>query len=243
MKAAVQSRISKLSWKKVAYLLKSILVIGMLVLLYLQIFRKDNINDLTHAFISSLNWSNSWLLVLTILLVPMNWFMESYKWKTIVSSFSDTTLKESMKVILGGLSFGVLTPSRIGEYGGRFYMTEDEDRWKTLSATFVGSLSQNIITAMVGLAGASYLLYYSSVMHSYIATSIWYIASVAIIIGLLFYYNIGFIQHIVSFLPGKWAKLCDTHSNFLSLLDTRKLNRILIDFFISLSSSKHHFTF
>ena len=199
----------------------------MLVLLYYQVVRKDNINDLTQAFTSSLSWSNFWLLVLTILLVPVNWFLESYKWKTIVSSFSDTTLSKSIKVILGGLSFGVLTPSRIGEYGGRFYMTEDEDRWKTLSATFVGSLSQNIITALLGLAGASYLLYFSSVMNAYIATSIWYIASVAIVLGLLFYYNIGFIQHIVRFLPEKWAKLCDKHSNFLSLLDTGTLNRIL----------------
>ncbi|NNF33851.1 MAG: hypothetical protein HKN68_07065 [Saprospiraceae bacterium] len=228
MKATTQSHISNQSWKSIIFFLKTILVIGMLALLYYQIFNRDNINDLSRAFTSSLNWSNGWLLALTILLLPVNWLLESFKWKTIVSSFSDTSLRESIKVILGGLSFGILTPSRIGEYGGRFYMTEDEDRWKTISATFVGSLSQNIITALLGLAGASYLLYYSQVMTSFIATSIWYVASIAIIIGLLFYYNIGFIQHIVRFLPGKWARLCDTHSNFLSQLNPSILNKILL---------------
>ncbi len=216
------------TWKRISIAIKGLLVLGMATLLYFQVFKSGNLSDLSQAFSSSLSGSNIWLLILTIALVPANWIMESLKWKIIVSPFSKISLKDSMKVILGGLSFGILTPSRIGEYGGRFYMVEDDERWKTISATFVGSLSQNIITAILGLAGASYLLYYSQIMTPYIATSIWYVSSIAIVIGIVFYYNIGFVQHIVKFLPGKWAKLCDTHSNFLALLDSSILNRILI---------------
>ena len=214
--------------KLILVLFKTALCVGIIALLYYQIFRRENINDLLNEFFSALNWTNAWFLALTILLFPINWMLESLKWKVIVSTFSQISLFQSMKVILGGLSFGILTPSRIGEYGGRFYMVDDEDRWKTISATFVGSLSQNIVTALMGMVGASYLLYYSNVMNTIIATSIWYVASIAIVIGLVFYYNIGLVQLVVRFLPGKWATLFDTHSNFLTLLDSSILNKVFI---------------
>jgi uncharacterized membrane protein YbhN (UPF0104 family) len=228
MSTFYQTHNKSILWKWTIYGLKVLLVVGMLTLLYYQVISKDNVSDLKTAFISAIGKSNVWFLIISIVLVPLNWFLESAKWKTIISPFAKISIRESFKVILGGLSFGILTPSRIGEYGGRFYMMEDEDRWKTISATFVGSLSQNIITALLGLIGASYLLYYSQVMTTYIATSIWYVASVVIVIGLTFYYKIGLVQHIVQFLPGKWAQWCDKHSKFLALLDTTTLNKILL---------------
>ena len=228
MKAIIHFKNSKISWNRISIILKTFLVLGMLALLNFQIFSKGNLTDLSYAFNDSFSWANVWLLILTIVLVPVNWFLESVKWKTIISPFTNISFRQSYKVILGGLSFGILTPSRIGEYGGRFYMMEDKDRWKTISATFVGSLSQNLVTAILGLAGATYLLFSSSIINEYLATSIWYIASISIIIGALVYYRIGFIQNMVRFLPDKWAELLDQHSNFLTLLNVYILNKVLI---------------
>jgi hypothetical protein len=50
------------------------------------------------------------------------------------------------------------TPNRIGEFGGRVLYVHEGHRWKAVSLTIIGSLSQLIITLLGGAAGLFFLL-------------------------------------------------------------------------------------
>ena len=220
--------IANIAFRLFIPLMKLLLIIGIVLLIYFQVFRREDLGALFSSFIESFSNSNILLLLACLALLPLNWIIEAVKWRSIVQEFKEISIQESLKMVLGGLTFGLLTPSRIGEYGGRFYMMSKKHRWKTISATFIDSISQNIVTAIFGLFGAAYLLVYTPVMNTYIASSIFYISSVAIVLGLIIYYRIGYLQFLVRFLPSKWATICDLHSRFLRLIPSDRLTLILI---------------
>ncbi len=85
-----------------------------------------------------------------IFLAPINWLFESKKWKLLVSPFQQLAWKETAEAIMSGITLGVLTPSRLGEYGGRLLHIKEGNRGKALYAHFIGSLSQNIPILIFG---------------------------------------------------------------------------------------------
>lgn len=98
------------------------------------------------------------LLVLLISLVPLNWFLETKKW---ISLFQDTpiTLRHAFSNILMGTTLALVTPARVGEYGGRLIGIDDVDRSQALFATLVGSILQNAVNVIVGMVALLILLY------------------------------------------------------------------------------------
>ena len=223
------NQIISLSYSKVwPPLLKVGLVVGLLTLIYIQVFERNDIQDLMNVFTASWTAKSFLYLTATLILMPINWALEAIKWKKIVSGFRKLSFYESMQSILAGVSVGIITPARIGEYAGRFYMMEKEDRWKTIYSTFIGSLAQNIITGVIGIIGAAYLLNYSVVMNPYIASSLFFISSLGILLGLLVYFKIGMLQPIVNIIPIKRVvRLMDVHSQFLKEITPKLLNEVL----------------
>ena len=84
--------------------------------------------------------------------MPLNWLLESLKWQRL-SSYQGKriSLIRAIKVILVGQYFSVITPARIGDYGGRWLMSGEKGRKFAFSATFWSSLAQNFIGISFGL--------------------------------------------------------------------------------------------
>ena len=134
------------------------LVIGFLIAIYYQLRVRANWYDIRDSFIQSLGDINyAWLFVF-VLLVPLNWFLESMKWRVIMSTQYLFSFRKSFLVILSGLSLAVMTPNRIGEYGGRLLHIPPKYNWLSVVATFIGSVAQNIVTLIFGLFGIYYLM-------------------------------------------------------------------------------------
>ena len=97
--------------------------------------------------------SGAWKFLLVILLMGMNWLAEAYKWKILMAPVERVSLLRSFKAVIAGVAFGMGTPNRIGEFGGRaFYMSEGK-RGSALSLTVIGSLGQLLITLFFGSIG------------------------------------------------------------------------------------------
>ena len=143
----------KIPFKKVrSYLLKTTLFLVLGWILYVQIIEKNDLSQLLTQFKNSIRTTTGWIyLVFAILLVPLNWGLESKKWKVLVNNFQKFTLKESLLSVLSGVSLAIMTPGRIGEYGGRLIGIEKNNWSKALLANLISSLSQNIINIGVGL--------------------------------------------------------------------------------------------
>jgi len=81
--------------------------------------------------------------------LPINWGLESMKWRLALDAPNVTALT-SFFHILRGISMGIITPARIGEYAGRSVWLESSLRSKGTLATFLCSVSQNTIHLVLG---------------------------------------------------------------------------------------------
>jgi hypothetical protein len=83
----------------------------------------------------------------------MNWTIETVKWKLCIHKIQKISFATAFKAVLSGVSFSVSTPNRVGEYLGRVLYMDDGNRLKAISLTITGSISQLIITLVMGIGG------------------------------------------------------------------------------------------
>lgn len=129
-------------------------------------------------------------LVLCLLLAPVNWMLEVIKWKQLTSNFQRLSWKEASQSILAGISLGILTPARFGEYGGRLLHSSAGHRASTLYAHFIGSLSQNIPVFLFGSIAVAWYFSQYYMASTMIALSMAFVLLAAAVLMILL-----FIQH------------------------------------------------
>lgn len=136
--------------------IKVVIFIGLGVVLYHQVFKNQHFADVIKTFRESFQARKAHLLILTVLLMGVNWFIEAVKWKMLIDQLRYVSWLKVFKGILFGITFSLFTPNRIGEFGGRV-MAFKHNRLPALVATLVGSFSQ---VAMNLSLGATALMVY-----------------------------------------------------------------------------------
>jgi hypothetical protein len=106
----------------------------------------------------SFNTSEILLLVSCFILMIINWGLESKKWQLLVKSFHPLTYSKAYLSVLAGLSTGLLTPNRIGNFIGRLTFINYKDQNKAFINTVVGNLAQFVITLIFGSLCLIYIL-------------------------------------------------------------------------------------
>ena len=92
------------------------------------------------------------------ILMLLNWLIETWKWQMAVKKIQQISLFKAFKAILSGVSFSTTTPNRMGEYAGRVLFLDDGNRLRSISMTIVCSMSQLIITILMGCIGLAMLM-------------------------------------------------------------------------------------
>lgn len=87
-----------------------------IVVIYVLYQRLADVDILESA--KSVNF-NYFYIVLAILLMPLNWLMELLKWKIIVQAIVNVKNSILLHSLLAGISTGMITPNRIGNFIGR----------------------------------------------------------------------------------------------------------------------------
>ncbi|MEQ9166951.1 MAG: hypothetical protein RLO12_11885, partial [Fulvivirga sp.] len=105
--------------KQITVLLKVLIISIILIMLYFKLRDQQNLlQEMKALFIKGFT-ENRWLLLLVILLMPVNWFIEGLKWKIIAGKIVHLSKWQAFKGILSGLTIGFATPHGIGDYLGR----------------------------------------------------------------------------------------------------------------------------
>lgn len=89
--------------------------------------------------------------------MTLNWGMEAMKWQVLVKHIQPMSFFTAYKAVLAGQSFAMNTPNRIGEYLGRVLYIGEGNRLRAIVITFIGSISQLIVTIVLGCAGLWFL--------------------------------------------------------------------------------------
>lgn len=91
--------------------------------------------------------------------MPLNWCLETKKWTIPLNLKHFTHKKRALFYVLFGVTLGLFTPARIGEYGGRAYFLPKQIRLEASWSTLASSLAQNYINILFGLI--AYILLYA----------------------------------------------------------------------------------
>ncbi len=88
--------------------------------------------------------------VLFISLMLMNWSLEASKWKYLIRHTEKISFLTSVKATLAGLSFGLLTPNRLGNFVGKVLYLKPQNRIEGSLFAVYGNLAQMISTFLFG---------------------------------------------------------------------------------------------
>jgi hypothetical protein len=167
----------------------------------------------------------------------VNYGLEARKWQLLVKPLENFSMVKAFKAVMAGCSITMLTPNRIGEYGGRILFVQEPNRLRAISLTILGSISQLTVTVVMGTIGLVVLTFIPgkdtlafTFIPKLISNTLILVCIVSSILLLMFYLRIGWLIHLmekVKFLtkPLKYVRLLDQFSGkqllrilFLSLL-------------------------
>lgn len=106
----------------------------------------------------------SWLHIgfwIAVLLFFANWGIEAWKWRMQLSPLEKISFSTAFKSVMAGCSITMLTPNRIGEFGGRILYVQEQNRLRAITLTILGSISQFLVTVLVGTTGLVVMKYFS----------------------------------------------------------------------------------
>ena len=164
--------------------------------------------------------------------MAFNWITEAYKWKVLIKNLEHITLLKSLKAILAGVTVSIFTPNRIGEFAGRIFVLKRENRIPSIFSTITGSISQLIITVVIGIISSIILTlnYYNINFISVSNFKIFIILLFIITIIITYiYFNIKVLYKLISVIP-----YMKKFKKYLFILSSYKVTDLLYVLFISL---------
>ena len=141
------------SKKTIGLLLKIVIVIFAFFFLYQQFTSKRSIEEFDIDNILLQLQHNYLLIGIVILMMFLNWFLESLKWRFLISKIEKISILRSVTAVFSGITVSTFTPNRVGEYAGRVFCLEKADRIQGVLITVIGSMSQLLTTIVFGLIG------------------------------------------------------------------------------------------
>ncbi|MGE0087939.1 MAG: hypothetical protein AB7S50_00505 [Bacteroidales bacterium] len=117
-----------------------------------KIIRFEELTSFDYSIL--LNRPSSLLLIfLILLLMIINWSIETLKWQKLILSLQNIAFINSFKAVIAGVSIGLFTPNRVGEIGGRILFLEKGNRTAGAFASAIGSFAQFVATILMGIIG------------------------------------------------------------------------------------------
>ena len=222
------------------FLLAPVLFVWLSFSLYNQIKNQPNLEQSWLHIKENFYGDKLIYLILVVLLMFVNWTLETIKWKLLIQRIQSISFWKALKAITTGVSFSISTPNRIGEYFGRVLYMDEGNRLKAISLTIVGSISQLIITMLMGCIGLLILLpdLEFSELGSH-GDSIWirvsfYGALVVTMLLTIFYFRLSWLTKLLNKLPGirKYSYLIDALEELTATLLLQILSLSLIRFIV-----------
>ncbi len=190
------------------YILGPILFIWLTYSIYEQILRQPDLPKAWHSIIESLYTASSWRLYVVFVLMFVNWGLEARKWQLLVAHVQKISFFRSYRAIFTGQAIALNTVNGMGEYVGRVVYLEDGNRIRAISLSIIGSLSQIIVTMVLGLTGLFFVKYtILSDLHMLQGLSkFWlngfmYAMSLGTLIIVVFYFNLSWITKLLEKIP------------------------------------------
>jgi hypothetical protein len=129
------------------YWLKWLISVVFVVILYFRITDLHAIHfDIDHLLAE--HWE---LVLLSFLLVIVNWGLEALKWQILLRHSIPVQWFDALKYVLSGVTLGFITPGRTGEFAGRMILLPEGKRLQTIVLSMLGGIAQIIPIVLFGI--------------------------------------------------------------------------------------------
>jgi hypothetical protein len=197
--------------------LNALVKIGIIVLAAIFIWKRLSENKNLDDFLLIVRHLNLSRVITTLSLVAAlmftNWLTESFKWQLQLKNIAPISLWTSIQSVFCGLTVGIITPNRIGDYGTRVFFLRPRQRVYGLVAMATGALAQFIV--MTGMATVVICIF----LHRFTHIDPWVIVALGALLSTLFagllllYFNMDVIRLLMN-----KVKFLSRYEHFFSVL-------------------------
>jgi hypothetical protein len=114
--------------------------------------QKELTGNNVDLLVDALTNSTGLLMIITsVVLFPVNWGLEGYKWMLITSQIQKINYKTATRSVYAGICVGNLAPGRATEFLAKIHFFKPENRISITVLHFVNGLFQLSITVLFGL--------------------------------------------------------------------------------------------
>lgn len=171
------------------------------------------------------------LMAIILLLMPVNWLLEAYKWKALIGYAENITVSQSVKSVLSGITFSLFTPNRTGDFFGRLLTLRNSDPVTGAILTLTGSIAQLITTLFMGLIALGFFIpQYFDLSQPMLVTGYAFVVIISIVICFLLIFLFLRVQHIsrLNFSSRRpfWRKLKE-NIHIIALVERKTLVTVL----------------
>jgi len=214
------------------YVIAPLLGLWLFYSLYQQIKNQPNLQQSINLIRQAPFGVQAWKFWLVVALAFVNWGYEAKKWQWLLQTLQPMSYLTAYKSVLSGVTLSINTPNRIGEYGGRILYVEDGKRIKAISLSIAGSISQLIITLIMGCCGLSYMLLFRHPSDTLLMglpvfwlKTLLFLSACGTAILVLFYFRLSWLIRIFEKVPA--AARYVTYVSVLDNFNAKLLLRLL----------------
>lgn len=171
------------------------------------------------------------IFFLVLCLMPINWGIESYKWKSITAKVESVSYTTALKSVYSGICVGNIAPGRAMEFLAKIIFFKFENRPSITVLHFINGMFQMLITVTVGIIAIAYKLSQINGSSNFI-----YIVLIAGLFMILFFcwaiFNVTYIQKKLKFI--KWFRKMDDAQNiqFSKTLILKLVSLSIVRYFV-----------
>lgn len=187
------------------YLLRALLVAGLLYVLYLEVGKPGELSRFWSEARQRWQSESGYWLLPAVLLMPVNWGLESLKWQQLLRPFWRLPFWRAYRAVTAGVALSLFTPNRVGDYGGRVLAVPAAHNWQAVLSTMAGNIAQLLALLTGGLIGALYYLREQSGLSELMLGSFWWLGVGILGLSYLIYFNMAWLEVLFRQLPIKQA--------------------------------------
>ncbi|WP_157562673.1 lysylphosphatidylglycerol synthase domain-containing protein [Mucilaginibacter arboris] len=221
---------ARIARKTISYLLK----IGIVLLTIWFVYRHLNHNQNLFEFVNRIHQIGQTqfytVIIAVTILMFVNWILEAAKWQYLTKLLEKMSLWKAIEAVFCGLTMAIITPNRIGEYGGRILYLPVRKRVHGIFAMAVGSFGQNTVTNVIGTLSLVCFIYKYLNLNSWLSLSLTFLAMVFIFLMLLFYFRIRWLVFLLDKI-----KFLKKYHRFFSIMAKYSFPQLVVIMLFSLA--------
>jgi hypothetical protein len=208
------------------------IILGLSVwFLYVQFNTKVSSHDFLNLLSVTQNKQTFWLFsIIVILLMPVNWGIEIFKWRLLTNKYAGLTISECVKGVLSGITISMFLPNRIGDVAGKVLWMKQGTRWKGFFSNIYASLGQLTATFLIATPAAWYFSSLYNAQNVFLVSGNFMAVAVSAIalVSVSLFFNLNLLQKALFLLKHKRFEGVKHNAQVLSLFSLRMKSLLLL---------------